>query len=93
VNAAPDGYTLLLAANPNAVNATLYQKLNFNFLRDIALIAPVSRAPNLVVVPASFPAKTIPEFIAYAKGNPAKINMGSGGNGAVEHIFGELFKI
>jgi tripartite-type tricarboxylate transporter receptor subunit TctC len=64
VNAAPDGYMLLLAANPNAVNATLYQKLNYNFLRDIALIAPVSRAPNLVVVPPPFPATTIPEFSA-----------------------------
>jgi tripartite-type tricarboxylate transporter receptor subunit TctC len=93
VNAAPDGHTLLLAATPNAVNATLYQKLNYSFLHDIALIAPVSRTPNLVVVPPSFPAKTIPEFIRYAKANPDRINMGSAGNGAVEHIFGELFKM
>ena len=79
MRAAPDGYTLLLATTPNAVNATLYEKLPFNFIRDIAPIASISRVPLVMVVNASFPAKTVPEFIAYAKANPGKINMASAG--------------
>jgi tripartite-type tricarboxylate transporter receptor subunit TctC len=93
VRAAPDGYTLLLATIPNAVNATLYENLNFNFIRDIAPVATISRVPNIMVVHPSFPAKTVPEFIAYAKANPAKVNMASAGNGAAEHVSGELFKM
>jgi tripartite-type tricarboxylate transporter receptor subunit TctC len=77
VRAPPDGYTLLLTANPNAVNATLYEKLNFNFIRDIAPVATICRVADLMAVPPSFPAKTISEFIAYAKANPGKINMGT----------------
>jgi tripartite-type tricarboxylate transporter receptor subunit TctC len=93
VRAAPDGYTLLLATIPNAVNATLYENLNFNFIRDIAPVATISRVPNIMVVHPSFPAKTVPEFIAYAKADPAKVNMASAGNGAAEHVSGELFKM
>jgi tripartite-type tricarboxylate transporter receptor subunit TctC len=93
VRAVPDGYTLLLATIPNAVNATLYENLNFNFIRDIAPVATISRVPNIIVVHPSFPAKTVPEFIAYAKANPAKVNMASAGNGASEHVSGELFKM
>jgi tripartite-type tricarboxylate transporter receptor subunit TctC len=93
VRAAPDGYTLLLATPPNAVNATLYEKLPFNFIRDIAPIASISRVPLVMVVNASFPAKTVPEFIAYAKANPGKINMASAGNGVTDHMSGELFKM
>jgi tripartite-type tricarboxylate transporter receptor subunit TctC len=93
VRAAPDGYTLLLATTPNAVNATLYEKLPFNFIRDIAPIASISRVPLVMVVNASFPAKTVPEFIAYAKANPGKINMASAGNGVTDHMSGELFKM
>jgi tripartite-type tricarboxylate transporter receptor subunit TctC len=81
VNAAPDGYTLLLATNPNAVNATLYEKLNYNFIRDIAPVAAISRVANVMEVHPSFPAKTVPEFIAYAKANPGKVNMASAGIG------------
>jgi tripartite-type tricarboxylate transporter receptor subunit TctC len=92
VRAAPDGYTLLLASLTNAVNATLYKKLNFNFIRDMAPVAGIGGGPYLMVVHPSVPAKTIPEFIAYAKANPGKMNMGSSGSGSVSHIFGELFK-
>src|SRR5215831_12376960 len=76
-----DGHTLLLATAANAINATLYDKLSFNFMRDIAPVAGLIRGPNVVVVNASFPAKTVPEFIAYAKANPGKLNMASPGNG------------
>ena len=89
----PDGYTLLGPVSTNAVNATLYPNLNFNFIRDIAPIAGIANAPFVVVVPQSFPAKTLPEFIAYAKAHPSKINMASGGNGSSPHVFGELFQI
>jgi tripartite-type tricarboxylate transporter receptor subunit TctC len=82
VNAPADGYTLLLATSPNAVNATLYQKLNFNFIRDISPVASVVAVPNVVVIHPSVPATTVPEFIAYARANPGKLNMGSGGIGA-----------
>jgi tripartite-type tricarboxylate transporter receptor subunit TctC len=87
--AAPDGYTLLLVNPANAINATLYDKLNFDFIRDIAPVAGIIRLPLVMVVNASFPAKTIVEFIAYAKANPGKINMASAGIGATSHIAGE----
>ncbi len=90
--AAPDGYTLLLANSPNAINATLYDNLSFDFVRDIAPVASIGRVPLVMVVNPSMPARTIPEFIAYAKANPGKVNMGSGGNGAPDHMSGELFK-
>jgi len=90
--AAPDGYTLLLANSPNAINATLYDNLSFDFIRDIAPVASIGRVPLVMVVNPALPAKTIPEFIAYAKANPGKVNMGSGGNGAPDHMSGELFK-
>ena len=93
VRAAPDGYTLLYVTTPNAVNATLYDKLNFNFIRDIAPVAPIVRFPYIMVVNPSVPAKTLPEFIAYAKANPGKINMGSPSTGSVPHVNGELFKV
>jgi tripartite-type tricarboxylate transporter receptor subunit TctC len=93
VRASPDGYTLLLVGNPNAVNATLYEKLNYNFMRDIAPVAGISRENSVMVVHPSFPAKTVPEFIAYAKANPGKISMASSGNGAAAHMSGELFKM
>ena len=93
VRARPDGYTLLLAVTPNAINATLYDKLNFNFSRDIAPVASIARSPNVMLVNTSFPAKTVPELIAYAKANPNKINMASAGIGSVNHVYGELFKI
>jgi tripartite-type tricarboxylate transporter receptor subunit TctC len=93
VRSAPDGYTLLLAASPNAINASLYDKLNFNFIRDIAPVAAISREPNIFVVNPSVPIRTIPEFIAYAKANPGRINMASAGNGATSHLAGELFKM
>jgi tripartite-type tricarboxylate transporter receptor subunit TctC len=93
VRAPPDGYTLLLAGAPAAINATLYDNLNFNFIRDIAPVAGVMRSPNVMVVNPSLPAKTVPEFIAHAKANPGKINMGTAGNGTTLHIFGELFKM
>jgi len=91
VNAAPDGYTLLLATIPNAVNATLYEKLNFNFIRDIAPVGGIIRVPQVILVHPSVPAKTIPEFIAYAKANPDKVNMGSAGSGSAPHLAGALF--
>jgi tripartite-type tricarboxylate transporter receptor subunit TctC len=90
--AAPDGYTLLLANSPNSINATLYDNLSFDFMRDIVPVASIGRVPLVMVVNAAFPAKTVPEFIAYAKANPGKVNMGSGGNGAPDHMSGELFK-
>jgi tripartite-type tricarboxylate transporter receptor subunit TctC len=93
VNAAPDGYTLLLVGPPNAINATLYDNLNFNFIRDIAPVGGIARTPNVMEVNPSFPTKTVPEFIAYAKANPGKINMASGGNGTIPHVAGELFQI
>jgi tripartite-type tricarboxylate transporter receptor subunit TctC len=91
VRAEPDGYTLLQVASPNAINATLYDNLGFNFIRDIAPVAGIMRYPYVLTVSPSFPAKTVPEFIAYAKANPGKINMASAGNGTAPHIFGELF--
>jgi tripartite-type tricarboxylate transporter receptor subunit TctC len=92
VRAAPDGYTLLLAADGNAINAILYDKLKFNFIRDIAPVAGIIRGPYVMVVNSSFPARTIPEFVAYAKANPGQINMGSAGIGGINHLLGELFK-
>ena len=92
VRAAPDGYTLGLFGAPSAINATLYDRLNFNFLRDIAPVAPIVRFPNIMVANPSIPSKTLPEFIAYAKTNPGKINMASPGSGSTPHVTGELFK-
>jgi len=91
VHALPDGYTLLLAGAPNAVNTTLYDNLSFNFLRDIAPVACIGRGAFAVVVNPEVPARTIAEFISYAKSNPGKINMVTGGNGTSTHVFGELF--
>ena len=93
VNAPPDGYTLLLVAPANAINATLYEKLNFNFISDIAPVAGIIRFPNVMVVNPLVPAKTVPEFIAYAKANPGRLNMASSGNGSTIHVSGELFKM
>jgi tripartite-type tricarboxylate transporter receptor subunit TctC len=93
VRAPADGYTLLLVGGNNAINATLYDKLNFNFIRDIAPVATIIRAPQILVVNPSVPAKTIPEFIAYAKAHPRKLNMASGGTGTPPHLAGELFKM
>jgi tripartite-type tricarboxylate transporter receptor subunit TctC len=93
VRAPADGYTLLLCGTPNAVNATLYEKLNFNFIRDIAPVAGIYRGAYVMVVNPSVPAKSVPEFIAYAKANPGKLNMASGGVGSAHHVSGELFKM
>ena len=93
IRAPPDGYTLLLVAPANAINATLYDKLNFNFLRDSEPVAGIIRFPNVVVVNPSVPVKSIPELIAYAKANPGKLNMASSGNGSTIHMSGELFKM
>jgi tripartite-type tricarboxylate transporter receptor subunit TctC len=93
VNAIPDGYTLLLVGVPNATNASFYKKLNFDLTRDIAPVAGITRIPLVMQVNPSFAAKTIPEFIAYAKAHPGKINMASAGNGSPEHVSGELFKM
>jgi tripartite-type tricarboxylate transporter receptor subunit TctC len=93
VRAPADGYTLLLAGTPNTVNVTLYEKLNFNFIRDIAPVAGVIRGFFVMVVNPSVPAKSVPEFIAYAKANPRKLNMASAGNGTASHVAGELFKM
>jgi tripartite-type tricarboxylate transporter receptor subunit TctC len=93
VRAPADGYTLLMAGTPNAINATLYDKLTFNIIRDIAPVAGITRAPNVMEVNPMVPAKTIPEFIAYVKVNPGKINMASAGNGSSVHMSGELFKM
>jgi tripartite-type tricarboxylate transporter receptor subunit TctC len=92
VRAPADGYTLLLVSSSNAVNATLYDKLNFDFIRDIAPVAGIIRVPNVMIVNPSVPAKTVPEFIAYAKANPGKVNMATAGNGSTTHVSGELFK-
>jgi tripartite-type tricarboxylate transporter receptor subunit TctC len=91
VKAPPDGYTLLLVSSASALNATLYDNLNFNFIRDIAPVASIVDAPYVMVVNPSVPAKTLPEFIAYAKANPGKLNMASTGVGTSTHVFGELF--
>ncbi|MEO5845199.1 MAG: tripartite tricarboxylate transporter substrate binding protein [Caldimonas sp.] len=92
VNAAPDGYTMLLVNPANGINATLYKNLNFNFIRDIAPVAGLVRTPNVMEVTPSFPAKTVAEFIAHCKANPGKINMASSGSGTSVHLSGELFK-
>jgi tripartite-type tricarboxylate transporter receptor subunit TctC len=93
VNAPPDGYTLLFVTNANAINATLYDKLNFNFIRDIAPVAPIVRVPFVMLVNPLLPAKTVPEFIDYAKANPGKLTMASAGIGTVSNVAAELFKI
>jgi tripartite-type tricarboxylate transporter receptor subunit TctC len=92
VKAAPDGYTLLHVTSTNAFNETLFEKLNFDLIRDIAPVASLLRNPGVMVVNPSFPVKSLPEFIAYAKANPGQVNMASGGPGSVPHIYGELFK-
>jgi tripartite-type tricarboxylate transporter receptor subunit TctC len=92
VQASPDGYTLLLVTTTNAINATLYDKLNFNFIRDIAPIGSIMRTANVMLVNPSSPAKTVAEFITYAKANPGKINMATAGVGSPPHVYGELFK-
>lgn len=93
VRSAPDGHTLLLVPATNAINATLYEKLNFDFIRDIAPVAGIMTTPLVMLVNPSFPAKTVAEFIAYAKANPSKITMASAGNGSSGHVAGELFKM
>src|SRR5262249_50108609 len=93
VRASPDGYTLLMVGGWNAINATLYDKLSFNFIRDIAPVAGISREPYVIAVHPSVPAKTVPEFIAYTNANPGRVNMASGGTGAPSHVSGELFKM
>ena len=93
VRARPDGHTLLLVFSANAINATLYDKLNFDFIRDIAPVASILRVPNIMVVNPLVPANTVPEFIAYAKANPGKVNFGTGGIGSPAHVAGELFKM
>jgi tripartite-type tricarboxylate transporter receptor subunit TctC len=93
VRAPPDGYALLMAGTPNAINATLYQKLSFDFIRDIAPVAGILRVPLVMEMHPSIPVHTVPEFIAYAKANPGKINYASAGVGGVTHVAGELFKI
>jgi tripartite-type tricarboxylate transporter receptor subunit TctC len=92
VHGPPDGYTLLLAYSSNAINATLYSKLNFNFLRDIAPVGGVMREPLVILVNPSFPTKTVADFTAYTKANPGKVNMASAGVGTATHVAGELFK-
>jgi tripartite-type tricarboxylate transporter receptor subunit TctC len=91
VNAPPDGYTLLLDGSVNAVNASLYPNLRFNYLRDISPVGSMFRAPHIMEVLPSFPATTVPEFIAYAKAHPNEINMASAGIGTMSHMAGELF--
>ena len=92
VNAAPDGYTMLLVNPANGINASLYKKLSFNFIRDIAPVAGLVRTPNVMVVTNSLPVKTVAEFIAYCKANPSKVNMASSSSGTSTHLSGELFK-
>jgi tripartite-type tricarboxylate transporter receptor subunit TctC len=92
-HASADGYTLLQVGPPNAINATLYDKLNYDFVRDIAPVAAIARSPNVMEVNPSLPVESVPEFIAYAKANPGKINMASSGNGTVTHVAGELFRL
>jgi tripartite-type tricarboxylate transporter receptor subunit TctC len=92
VRAPPDGYTLLLVGSPNAINSTLYENLDFNFLRDIAPVASLSRGALVMAIHPSVPANTIPEFVAYAKANPGRLSYGSGGVGGITHIAAELFK-
>jgi tripartite-type tricarboxylate transporter receptor subunit TctC len=93
VRSPADGYTLALMGLPSAINVTLYESLSFNLTRDIAPVASVVRFPNVLIVNPSVPARTVPEFIAYAKANPGKLNMSSPGNGSTPHVFGELFKM
>jgi tripartite-type tricarboxylate transporter receptor subunit TctC len=93
VRAPPDGYTLLMVGSSNVINATLYEKLNFNFIRDIAPVASIIRETIVMLVNPSVPAKTVPEFVTYAKANPGNINFASGGNGTPGHVVGELFKM
>jgi tripartite-type tricarboxylate transporter receptor subunit TctC len=93
VNAPPDGYTLLMAGAPQAISTSLYENLNFNLVRDIAPVASIVRVPLVMEVNPAVPARTVPEFIAYAKANPGKLNMASGGNGTSDHVCGELFKM
>src|SRR5262245_49473556 len=93
VRAPADGYTLLQVSSSGAVNATLYEKLNFNLIRDIVPVASLIRAPSVLEINPSIPAKTLPEFIAYAKANPGKLTMATSGMGASSHVFGELFKL
>ena len=93
VKSPPDGYTLLMVSPANTINATLYDNLNFNFIRDIAPIASISRDPNVMLVNPSVPAKTVPEFIAYAKAHHGQLTMASAGNGSSSHMSGELFKM
>jgi tripartite-type tricarboxylate transporter receptor subunit TctC len=93
VRAQPDGYTLLLVSASNAINATLYDNLNFNFIRDIAPVAGVVSFPMVITVHSTFPAKTLPEFLGYAKSTPGKINIGTPGIGSPQHVAGELFKM
>ncbi len=93
VRASPDGYTLLFVGAPNAIDASLYSRLNFDFIRDIAPVAGIARVPMVLIVHPSVPATTIPEFLAYAKANPKKINMASSGIGSSPHLAGELFKM
>src|SRR5215471_7248216 len=93
VKARPDGYTLLMIGSNNAWNVTLYDHLGFNFIRDIAPVASIYRGPAVLVVHPSFPAKSVPELIAYAKSNPGRVSMASGGVGSTQHVYGELFKM
>jgi tripartite-type tricarboxylate transporter receptor subunit TctC len=93
VNAASDGYTLIVVSPAHTVNATLYDKLSFNFIRDIAPVAGIMRVPNVLEINPSLPIRTVPEFIAYVKANPGRINMASGGNGSSQHVAGELFNM
>ena len=93
VRASPDGHTLLSVGPPAAINATLYEKLSFNFIRDIAPVAGLMRVPNVIAVNPSVPVRTVPELTAYAKANPGKVNMASGGNGTSSHVSGELFNM